>query len=1025
MSFEFGRNNIYKKEEKSTSNENGPSVNEIRAAIDSLEEKARQGKKVSDSEVTDLEATLRIQEAKEKIPVVRAKITELEGAAKKDSKRKPELLAAEDEIRRLEIIAAGGHQANNAIDTHKEEVRTPEVTADPEGYRNEGTNLVRVDDVEQIEGRLVTKKLGQDLATIDAAEVKEADEDHERDTTRLLTAEERKQIEYHPVKGGTIDPALYTTDPADPTSKEPKRIFHLGVIDADALLEAQAKDLADSRMTESAEDRSGNFFKRTAKKIWKHNLAQEYYRQKEIARARKDIRESQNLYAGENGGEDRAAHIAAMGAVAERFTTGMDEEMLREGEEAIHDPVLLDKQIGARAEIKNLIKEYAGGTMDDASFIEARQRALSRLGENYVDTTKLYADNLLNIAKEVKKAVAEGRMADDAEFDIRLTLGTARESLRSEANMNAFDRIIEKVQNSKVGKIVLNQGTILALAAGYSAVNAATTSAVRSKAGTMLTFGGTAVASGVIGAVKESARVSRERNQHMRERAKGKTFEGENMDRRDEMEENRYNTQPASAYIADLHQGLDIAKNQDSGSEQLGVAVSRLIDVESRIKLGDMHKADLISYSGFDSVEIERTNLDLLRAQLKVALKAKGINEDRFNEEIQTRIKSLKEGEGGVDAKDVVFGKLKRRKVVAAFFKSTVVAGAFGLGMSEIAAEVQAGFDPNLDGAASGISNYVTGNENIAAHATPLESMIRYVAGSEPRMPMGTAHEIVAAGSHIRVPEGANVVQGENGASLIMKDGTSINLAIGNDGGLTEATKESLSKIGVHSSIDTITVQQPQVIPIDAKDYIVHHPTSTVHRELFYDNNTPHPFDKNELREWWGGKGGTGIDEHGNYVLSMQHMKPDGSYHGGANADAQELLKNGKLKMMFSISEGTQAHPFILDIDKDGNVLIPKDSEVARLMFTQVQGNGMFTGKFAEVAEVVGKNPDGTEVVRILSTVTGNGHDVVSEIRPTMTAPLITLDLPQDWDTLIYPIVPPPPRRALEAEETEGETTTA
>ena len=52
-------------------------------------------------------------------------------------------------------------------------------------------------------------------------------------------------------------------------------------------VETEARDTAEARMTASQKELKGvkGFFK----KIWKHNLFQEYYRQKEIASAREKI----------------------------------------------------------------------------------------------------------------------------------------------------------------------------------------------------------------------------------------------------------------------------------------------------------------------------------------------------------------------------------------------------------------------------------------------------------------------------------------------------------------------------------------------------------------------------------------------------------------------------------------------------------------------------------------------------------------------------------------------------------------
>ena len=87
------------------------------------------------------------------------------------------------------------------------------------------------------------------------------------------------------------------TPQADPVVKErqdeqevkEKRIFKAALIDANRILESQARDVADARMTESKEGRSKNRISKFFTRMWKHNLAQEWYRQREISRTKKEI----------------------------------------------------------------------------------------------------------------------------------------------------------------------------------------------------------------------------------------------------------------------------------------------------------------------------------------------------------------------------------------------------------------------------------------------------------------------------------------------------------------------------------------------------------------------------------------------------------------------------------------------------------------------------------------------------------------------------------------------------------------
>lgn len=161
---------------------------------------------------------------------------------------------------------------------------------------------------------------------------------------------------------------------------------------------------------------------------------------------------------------------------------------------------------------------------------------------------------------------------------------------------------------------------------------------------------------------------------------------------------------------------------------------------------------------------------------------------------------------------------------------------------------------------------------------------------------------------------------------------------------------------------------------VAVEEYLKNNPNARhdIHRKLWYDNDTPKPkFDRNELQTHWGGEKGTGIDKDGNYVLDVSKMTPDGSFHSGINrlsANAQELLKEGKLKFLISASRETQNKVFEVEINPDGQIIIPKDSDIAKLFFTTgANGRAQFTGRFGEVAEKL----DDENNFRILSTVEG------------------------------------------------------
>ena len=78
--------------------------------------------------------------------------------------------------------------------------------------------------------------------------------------------------------------------------------LRVAFIDNSQAIDDQAIDAGEAKMTADKESLKG--FSGFLKKIWKHNLARNYYRQKEINTARQQILESGNLFAAAEGSQD-------------------------------------------------------------------------------------------------------------------------------------------------------------------------------------------------------------------------------------------------------------------------------------------------------------------------------------------------------------------------------------------------------------------------------------------------------------------------------------------------------------------------------------------------------------------------------------------------------------------------------------------------------------------------------------------------------------------------------------------------
>ena len=842
-----------------------------------------------------------------------------------------------------------------------------------------------------------------------------------------------------------------------------KKVYKAGIVDMSKLVETQARDVADSRMTEDKEARAKgfkNWFVKTGKRIWKHNLAQEWYRQREIGRAKKEISESGNLYAGETKDASLKDYEGAKKAIVERFTSEYEEEMLKTEEKESKESITDEK---TKKAIKDLIIQFAGNpNMSEDAFKEEQKRILSTSHPEYAKKGGMYADNLLDIAREIKNSITHGEKLNEMDFDVEITLGKAEESLNTEAQHTAFTKIIEKTQNSKIGKYFFNEPTAVLAAAGlYSATVGLFKKAANSKLLKWGTFGATAVLAGLMSGSKEAARLKRERAQHIRESAKGMEFKEEDMKRRKEMEENRYETKNASEIIKNLEQDLAKVSTGNVKEADLDAVLANLSDIEARIKLGDEKKIDLVSYSKFNEVEKERMNLDLYRAKLKVAIR-KGIEEGRieftkggnFDDHLKrlTTVQStVPEGiSKDIEEKDKIFKSMKRKKVAAAFARTVLIGGAAGFAFQELHSIMSDAPGGVIGGT---IKHFRGDTDHMPTKATALEGLRRWIMHESPSVPYGHVHETILGNTHFQLPEGTEIIKNPDGTVNIFHgiDEVSKNVKIGfnANGDLDDASKALLAKDNVFANFFQTGGKVTEHVTRTGEEYINKHPelTTKIHRG-WMGNDTPmhgrdpqtgkwilerdpvtgkmgSGADLNELRTQWGGVGGSGIDSNGNYVFDTQHMTNDGSFQDGLSVAAQDEMKKGKLTLLLSVTKGTEHTVFKVPIDATGKAIIDPKSVVGQMMFKTDGGHAVFTGQFAEIGHSTGLAEDGGENMQILGTYEGTGHpgDIIEEITKNTIHPNILLNVPNEWDYEVPPVLPFVPRRPLEkGEYGKGET---
>jgi hypothetical protein len=91
-------------------------------------------------------------------------------------------------------------------------------------------------------------------------------------------------------------------------------------------------------------------------------------------------------------------------------------------------------------------------------------------------------------------------------------------------------------------------------------------------------------------------------------------------------------------------------------------------------------------------------------------------------------------------------------------------------------------------------------------------------------------------------------------------------------------------------------------------------------------------------------------------------------------------MSEGKMKMLFSLTRGTQNNVIEVPIDAQGHISIDPSSENGKLLFgMDAKGHAVFKGKFAEVAQSLGTK-NGVEQMGILATHTGDGLGPIRDV---------------------------------------------
>lgn len=792
------------------------------------------------------------------------------------------------------------------------------------------------------------------------------------------------------------------------------------VVNIEDIAEAEARKAADAYMTESKDKKKDGWIKR----IWKHSFVDSFYRQREVGRVREEIKNSGNIYSRRVSEENsKNADEGARLAVAERFTSEYDDQViLSKGEER----KILDnnpENIQTKNEIQNLIKQYAtDNSLTKESFNESKTRILNNLkSQDLLKGANSYADNLFEIAQNARLAIEHGAKMDELQLGTDVIIGKAKSSLKTEAHYNKIDQITDAVKNSKFGKYISPAVLSTALGIGYSITVVASKKFASSKLVAYGTLGAAVGISTVWAGMDKSHSLAKDRKQHGLEMAEGGKYE-EGSEKREQINQYQYgmeNSKDLAQRLRDVmfekdKDGNDIPK--DINQQDLDEILANLANIDARKSLNAKNKIDLISYSNVGSVEKESTDLTILTARAKYELEKKissgllnipnGESFDAFlAKQTQVVENTLLGGEEGITNKDKAFGKFRTKEVAKKMVMTAVIGFTVGALVQEGVHVIKDHVVSALEG---GFGWHMGANVD---SQTPLEHFRGWITGHPSHMNIGNPAHWNMNGREFVLPEGTSIEPNPDGTFNILqgKDVKFGNLPLhfGVNGHLDDTSVNLLGHHGIVATEGCMPVDGAKEVTGSAEDYIKNHPGGTNHVSrgvnglMHYDNDTPKPvFELNEQKLDWGGA--KGLDTNGNYVFNMSRMTSGGSFHEQFSVDAQEKMKNGGLKMLLSLTQGTQHNVFEVPIDQNGNAIVDPNSEVGKLFFGTENGHAIFKGRFAEVAETFGTK-DGVEHVRILSTFEGPGNNTITQIVPVPESiPTTDLNLPLDTEPPMY-----------------------
>ena len=709
------------------------------------------------------------------------------------------------------------------------------------------------------------------------------------------------------------------------------------IVEMKAYIDAKRK--LDKELTPKPEDlnakgklKLGARVRGAVARLWKGKIFRDYYEFKYQRELKEQYSKDFAHTLGVNSGDGSASSAETEQALIWRMTRDSDFFTDTVGEEREQ----LSPDSEAYKAMRLAVETFVENGNEEAFIEETRRINNDLMGNEGMPVL----DNYLTSAIYIKGQVDHGRALNDVMRGFKMYRGTSAEGVNSGHHERAIDKLVAKFERKKAdSKLSWIPPEVVAGAAGLAGW--ATGAIMRNRVAQAASFGGSAIAAGILAGVRENEQVKIDRADLARRIA-----EGGKIDENNKYEVGLAETLPEMRTAESYMEAMDQAITSGDADQMRQV----LADLVVAREVGRNEGIDLIDYySGGGDAEAVRNELtsrqfaleqayiranedpnlelgrykDQLMDGLNVATRAYSgviqnvngalLSQGDVPEDVRERINEIYEVQAN---RDRVADKLRHRRVA----KEVATTTARTLAFSTIAQEGLAFIRDDVHGV---VEDMLVGQHGDAPNAarTALGNLLNTPNG-------GAIGEVVAGGNQ---PE----------KQFYRSD---------------EVSREQLNEwrakgFRVDERIEHMPYEHQ--VTVSAEDVVKGNPT--FHRAGWLDYGTERP-DYNELLGHHG--------EGSSYIFNPR----GGSYGYGMSMSREDIIqaaREGHIKLMVSPTRGTQGNPFSV-----GNVIV-EDNGLINFnpdAITQPAAADMIENRSYALLEVVD-----TKTGMVLATEVGSG----------------------------------------------------